>query len=227
MIKTQQKMQVAALFAQGKSPKEIAKVTKLDEEEIKAFLIERGKIPSEEGKAPEPAAEKAWKDMTEDERMVAIDEYNNGMGTYDLAAKYHTDRMKLVTWLKEHDVVMRGRGPSPQTIEKMKAKTKAAKAANAKENPANAEITTIEEELATHKNLPHSIDRVVSDFQMAPDYEALIKGIYNTMKRAAEALSDAFSVVDAPRKSSIYAGEAYGRLHEQIVAIEKAMHWEE
>lgn len=246
------KLRVSALFASGKTPHEIAKATKLKEEEITDFLIERGKLPSENSDVqPADTAEveqesvKEWKDMTEDERKVAIDEYNNGMGTYELASKYRTDRIKLAAWLKDHGVVMRGRGPAPKSINKKKAETKAKKApkveekavnagenaANTEENavntgeealPAKAPTVTVEEDLAAIKSIPVDIPTVESF-----GHETLIRETYNVMKRAAEALRDAFSTVEEPRKSSIYMGEAYGRLHEQIFTIERTMHWEE
>ena len=49
----EQKLQIAAMNAKGKTLKEMVKVTGLNSKEIEAFLAERGKTPAAEEKAPE------------------------------------------------------------------------------------------------------------------------------------------------------------------------------
>ena len=194
----QQKMQVAALYAKEKDLKVVTKKTGLPEDEVRAFLISRGK--TELGSQTPDSEVKTWKTMTEEERSVVIEEYNNGSSTYALADKYSIDRVTLTTWLKRHGVVLRGRGPAK------KPKPEPVKEEAPEQKPEeNKPVTvTLPYPLPVHTQTAATIQPVISG---KSDKETLAD-----INQALRSLADAYDGLNSKQQIWFDVGESYGRL---------------
>ena len=194
----QQKMQVAALYAKEKDLKVVTKKTGLPEDEVRAFLISRGKTELE-SQTPDSEV-KTWKTMTEEERSVVIEEYNNGSSTYALADKYSIDRVTLTTWLKRHGVVLRGRGPAK------KPKPEPVKEEAPEQKPEeNKPVTvTLPYPLPVHTQTAATIQPVISG---KSDKETLAD-----INQALRSLADAYDGLNSKQQIWFDVGESYGRL---------------
>lgn len=194
----QQKMQVAAFYAKEKDLKVVTKKTGLPEDEIRAFLISRGKTELE-SQTPDSEV-KTWKTMTEEERSVVIEEYNNGSSTYALADKYSIDRVTLTTWLKRHGVVLRGRGPAK------KPKPEPVKEEAPEQKPEeNKPVTvTLPYPLPVHTQTAATIQPVISG---KSDKETLAD-----INQALRSLADAYDGLNSKQQIWFDVGESYGRL---------------
>lgn len=194
----QQKMQVAALYAKEKDLKVVTKKTGLPEDEVRAFLISRGKTELE-SQTPDSEV-KTWKTMTEEERSVVIEEYNNGSSTYALADKYSIDRVTLTTWLKRHGVVLRGRGPAK------KPKPEPVKEEAPEQKPEeNKPVTvTLPHPLPVHTQTAATIQPVISG---KSDKETLAD-----INQALRSLTDTYAGLNSKQQIWFDVGESYGRL---------------
>ena len=208
----QQKMQVAALYAKEKDLKVITKKTGLPEDEVRAFLISRGKTELESQTLDSEV--KTWKTMTEEERQVVIEEYNNGASTYVLARKYGVERMKLTSYLKEHGVVLRGRGPAkkpksaeedtrkPATVHDLvkKPKPEPVKEEAPEQKPEDDKPVTV--------TLPHPLPSLAQSVaEDRPD-----KDILSDITYALKTLSGVYDGLTSKQQAWFDVGESYGRL---------------
>lgn len=208
----QQKMQVAALYAKEKDLKVVTKKTGLPEDEVRAFLISRGKAELE-SQTPDSEV-KTWKTMTEEERSVVIEEYNNGSSTYALADKYSIDRVTLTTWLKRHGVVLRGRGPAKKPKSAEEDTRKPAKVHDLVKKP---KPEPVKEEAPEQKpeddkpvivTLPHPLPSLAQSVaEGRPD-----KDILSDITHALKTLSSVYVGLTSKQQAWFHVGESYGRL---------------
>jgi hypothetical protein len=214
----QQKMQVAALYAKEKDLKVVTKKTGLPEDEVRTFLISRGKTELE-SQTPDSEV-KTWKTMTEEERSVVIEEYNNGSSTYALADKYSIDRVTLTTWLKRHGVVLRGRGPAKKPkpaeedtrnpakvhdlVKKPKPEPVKEEAPEQKSEENKPVTVTLPYPLPVHTQTAATIQPVISG---KSDKETLAD-----INQALRSLADAYDGLNSKQQIWFDVGESYGRL---------------
>ena len=52
-------------------------------------------------------------DFTDDEIRDIVNDYQNGMGVYDICDKYHLGKIRLKDILSNNDVILRKRGKRP------------------------------------------------------------------------------------------------------------------
>lgn len=208
----QQKMQVAALYAKEKDLKVVTKKTGLPEDEVRTFLISRGKTELE---SQTPDSEiKTWKTMTEEERSVIIEEYNNGSSTYVLADKYSIDRVTLTTWLKRHGVVLRGRGPAKKPKSAEEDTRKPAKVHDLVKKPKPEPVKEEAPEQKPEENKPVT---VTLPYPLPSLAQHVISGKSDKetladINQALRSLTDAYAGLNSKQQIWFDVGESYGRL---------------
>jgi transposase-like protein len=152
--------------------------------------------------------------MTEEERSVVIEEYNNGSSTYALADKYSIDRVTLTTWLKRHGVVLRGRGPAKKP---KPAEEDTRKPASVHDLVKTPKPKPVKEEAPEQKpeddkpvivTLPHPLPSLAQPVISGKSDKETLADI----NQALRSLTDAYAGLNSKQQIWFDVGESYGRL---------------